>query len=185
MGQMLLCACQLVAVTITKASMGERDCCCVRLRVHVLVRVPSSVVLRVCVRAFVCVCVPVGVRVCQFCTMRYWRYWFFEESASVVGERCHMFCFHHSTDPKVWNTTLQSFNCSRGLWLCAEFVGRAVWQVPSAKTCVTPPYSAVTLQLRDKTNCCCRGSKQCASASQSSSVKALLMVREQWFCLFR
>ena len=75
--------------------MEERDCCCVRLRVHVLVRVPSSVVLCLCecvrLRASVCLC---GVSVSASSEMiEILEVLVFEESAGVMGERCHMFCF--------------------------------------------------------------------------------------------
>ena len=40
-GQISLCARRLFAVNVTKTPAGERNCCCVRLCVHVIVLVPA------------------------------------------------------------------------------------------------------------------------------------------------
>ena len=92
-GQMLLCARRLFAVTVTKTSVHQRNWCCVRLCVHVLVRVPARVVFFVCVLVCESVCVRLCAcrRVCQFCKTRYWKYWLLTSPRSVLGERCHMF----------------------------------------------------------------------------------------------
>ena len=51
-------------------------------------------VLRVCVSVWVCVrlcaCGRASLSVLQD---ENWRYWMFDDSAGVQGERCHMFCF--------------------------------------------------------------------------------------------
>ena len=151
-------------------SRGRRDCCCVLLRVYILVRVPSSMVLRDCVS--VCVC----VRVCQFCKTRNLRYWLLKcpRVSWVNVAICYVSPLH---DAKVWNSTLQSLNSSRGLWSCTESVESATRRVPCETTCVSPPYCAVILQFRVKTNGCCIGSTQTVAASQSSSAKAPLEER--------
>ena len=57
-----------LSVAVCVSALRGRCHCCVRLRVYILVRVPSSMVLRDCVS--VCVC----VRVCQFCKTRKWSH---------------------------------------------------------------------------------------------------------------
>ena len=105
-------------------------------------------------RAFACVCVPVGVRVCQFCKTRHWRYWFLKSPR--VSRVNVVICFVSPLrDAKVWGSALQSLNSSRCLWLCAECVEKVTRQVPCETTGVSPPCCPVTWQFRVKTNGCC------------------------------
>ena len=78
-------------------------------------------------------------------------------------------------DAKVWNSTLQSLNSSRGLWSC-------LWKVPLEEFCVKQLVSLhrivpVTLQFHVKTNGYCFGPTQAVAASQSSTAKAPLEER--------
>ena len=159
-----------LSVTVCVSVLRGHCHCCVRLRVYILVRVPLSMVLRVCVS--VCVC----VRVCQFCKTRCWKYWF-SKSPQVSWVNVAICFVSPLHDAKVWNSTLQSLNSSRGLWSCAESVESPTRKVPCKTMCVSPPHCPVTLQFRVKTNGCFIGSKHSVAAYQSSSVETPLEER--------
>ena len=155
----------------------ERDSCCVRLRVKILVRVPSSMVLRVCVSVCVCVRQCTCGRACLSVLQdEIWELLVFDESAGVLGERCHMFCF---TTPRDEGLELNSSKFQLLMW--PLFVCRMCGKCHSEKTGVSPPCCPVTKHFCVKTNSCCRGARQSVAASRSSPVKAPLEERRNVF----
>ena len=90
------------------------------LRVYILVRAPSSMVLRVCVSVCVCVGQCTCGRACLSVLQdEIWELLVFYESAGVLGERCHMFCF---TTPQGEGLELNSSKFQ--LPMCPLFVCR-------------------------------------------------------------
>ena len=84
------------------------------LRVYILVRVPSIMVLRVCATACDCVRLCACGRACLSVLQdEIWEVLFFEESAGVMGERCHMFCF---TTPRREDLELNSAKFELRTW---------------------------------------------------------------------
>ena len=148
-------------------SPGRRDCCCERLRVYILVRVPSSMVLRDCVSVCVCVRLCACGRACLSPLQDEILEVLVFESPQVSWVNVAICFVSPLHDAKVWNSTLQSLNSSRGLWSCAE----------SVESCESPPYCPVTLQFHVKTNGYCFGPTQAVAASQSSTAKAPLEER--------
>ena len=158
-------------------SPGRRDCCCERLRVYILVRVPSSMVLRDCVSVCVCVRLCACGRACLSPLQDDILEVLVFESPQVSRVNVAICFVSPLFDAKVWNSTLQSLDSSRGLWSCAESVESATRRVLCETTCVSPPYCAVILQFHVKTNGYCFGPTQAVAASQSSTAKAPLEER--------
>ena len=157
--------CVAVAVTVANVSVCTSSC------------VPSSTVFRVCVSVCVCVRLCACGRACLSALQDEILEVLVFESPQVSWVNVAICFVSPLHDAKVWNSTLQSLNSSRGLWSCAESVESATRRVPCETICVSPPYCPVTLQFLVKTNGYCFGSTQAVAASQSSTAKAPLEER--------